>query len=364
MLALSGGRDDPRDGRQPAVAGVPLKPVRRVDRQRVLVQLGAGVRRLVCLEELEHVGPVVVLLLVDAPTDTRLGQALRIGSPGVGLARRRARDNVRDHRAAAGAERIDHPRHQIDPVRPGRPEQRGEVRVAQRERLGQRKVERDVLTLVVAHRVRAVGIAIGGEVRRQPVVVGSGGGRAGGRAGRDLERVVLHRPGMRGRRDRLRARPLGVQVPGQQVLVRVLRVVLVEDRLAVGRQVVVLNQHVRVAEPAHSRERPEVVVKRAVLLHVDDRVLYVLERAATLAFLCGASERGRQERGREHAAGTGGGGAEQTTTGYLGHGLVPPFVDGRRYGVQRLAPARSPAADQRAYSWTAGIVGPVTASAC
>jgi hypothetical protein len=52
------------------------------------------------------------------------------------------------------------------------------VVVQQRELLGEREVERDVLALVVAHRVRAVGVAIGGEVGGEPVVVERGGRRA------------------------------------------------------------------------------------------------------------------------------------------------------------------------------------------
>ncbi len=336
VLALTRGGEDPRDGREPVVLRVPLEPVGRVDRQRVLVQRAAGRRVLVVREPLERVGPVVVLLLIDAPADTGFRQALGVGRPGVRLAGEGAGDDIGGDRAAAGALGVDHPGHEVHPVRPRRPEQRAVIGVAQSERLGEREVERDVLALVVAHRVQPVGGAVRGQVSREPHVV-AGGGRA---ADRDVDRLVLDGPRVRGRGDRLRARGVGVEVPGQQIVgrrVRVLRVVLVEDRLAVGGIAVVLDLHVRVTEPAHAGERPEVVIERAVLLHVDDNVLDVGYASAAGTLGRGAGECRRQQRGCEHSSRTCGGGAEKATAGNLGHEGVPLLGSASWNRASRLA---------------------------
>ena len=270
----------------------------RVDRQPALVQRAAGPSILVGGEELEHVRAVVVLLLVDAPCDPGLGQPLGIRLPRVGRPGRGARHDVRGDRAAVRARRVDRPGPEVHAVGPGRPEQRAVVVIAERERLGEREVERDVLALVVAHHVPVVGGAVRDEVARDPVVVQRCRRRAGRRADRDVQRLVLEGPRVRRRRDRLRARALRVEMPRQQVAVWVVRVVLEEDRLALDRvkrrRGVGLDQRVRIAEPGDPGERAEIVIERSVLLHVDDDVLDVLA-----ASLCAAP---RRRRGREPAA--------------------------------------------------------------
>ena len=82
------------------------------------------------------------------------------------------------------------------------------IGVANRERLGQRELKRNIGARVVAHHVRrldAVGLAMG----RQPVVHFAA-----------VPGLVLHPPGMAGGGDFLRAGRAGVQMKRQQVAVR------------------------------------------------------------------------------------------------------------------------------------------------
>jgi hypothetical protein len=136
------------------------------------------------------------------------------------------------------------------------------VAVADGERLGRRELERQVGAGVVTHHVRAV-LAVGLAVRRQPAVHLAA-----------VPGVVLDLPGVRRRRDLLRVGRVRVEVERQRVARRVLGVRLVEDRLAVRQPC-----RVRVSEPADARQRAEVVVERAVLLHQQHDVLDVLQRA-------------------------------------------------------------------------------------
>ena len=90
-----------------------------------------------------------------------------------------------------------------------------------RKGLGQRELERDVGPRVVAHDVGRLG-SFGLAVRGQPVVhLAAVPGR------------VLHGPGVAGGGDLLRAGGAGVEMERQQVAAGVLRVGLMEDRLAV-----------------------------------------------------------------------------------------------------------------------------------
>lgn len=130
---------------------------------------------------LEHVAAKVVLLLIDLPTDALLLQSLGIGHPGerAALGRR-----VADHGAAVFAFRIDRAGHPVHAVGPGRPHDRAVIRIADREGLGQGKLERDVLALMVSHAIRAIDpirLAMGGK----PVVHLAA-----------VPRGMLHRPGM------------------------------------------------------------------------------------------------------------------------------------------------------------------------
>jgi hypothetical protein len=105
-------------------------------------------------------------------------------------------------------------------------------------------------------------------------------------------------------------------VEGQQVAVGVDRVGLVEDGLAVGQPV-----GVRVVEAAHPGERAEVVVERAVLLHQQDDVLDVAQRAVPgRAGGHGLLHAGREEGQCRGASDRSGGGAQESASRQLGHG--------------------------------------------
>ena len=194
---------------------------------------------------------------------------------------------------------IDHPGPHVQPVRVGRAEHRAVIVVADRERLGQRPVERDVGLGEIAHRERALG--------PHPLVhlaVAPG--------------LVLRRPGVVGARRGLRAGRLGVVVERGQVTLGVARVRLAEHRAAVRQP-----DRGRVGEAAHARHRAEVVVETAVLLHEDHDVLDVAERAAGRLPEGGGqhlAQAGRQYRRARRHPGQRGGGGEQATAGEFGPG--------------------------------------------
>ena len=83
----------------------------------------------------------------------------------------------------------------------------------------------------------------------------------------------------------------GIQMEGQQVAVRVFGVGLVENR-STGRQL----QRVRIAEPAHARQRSEVMIERAVFLHQQDDMLDVAKRCGPRRLL---RQRPPQVRGHQ-----------------------------------------------------------------
>ena len=303
VLGLVAGRDEPGDGRQLVVDRVVLELARREGPQPARLQRGADRSGLERGEHLQQVALVVVDLLVHLPAHPGLGQRLRVGLPaGTGWGRLLEMIGPPPH-----ARRVDPRGHVVQPVRPGRPEHRAVVVVADGEVLGQREVERDVVALQVAHRVGAVG-AVRGQVRGQPVVhLPAVPGR------------MLHRPGVAGRRLGLGARRPGVQVERQQVAVGVLRVGLVEHRLAVRQR-----DGLRVGEPPHVRQRAEVVVERAVLLHQDHHVLDVAQ-ASPLGGSRGerAAHVRREELRGERRCHRGACGLQQAAARQLGHWLAP-----------------------------------------
>ena len=178
------------------------------------------------------------------------------------------------------------------------------VAVADRERLGQGEVVRDVLALVIAHYELGVNRAVGGDVRREPAVHQTA-----------VPGPVLDGPGVARRGDRLGARQLRVEMPRQQVAVRVVGIGLVENRLPAG-----LDQDARVSEAADAGKGAEVVIERSVLLHQDDHVLDVARRAAAANAV---GQRSRQVRAEERrgdgSTGRPGGRSKQATTRDLGH---------------------------------------------
>jgi hypothetical protein len=255
VLGLVAGRQDPGDGREAVVAGVVLEGAVRLGGHALVVERVAGLGLLERLEQRQHVGAVVVGLLVDLPADAGRLQLLGVG--GVG---QRGGRGVLDDRAAVGAVGVDRTGHPVQPVGPGRTLHRAEVVVADGEGLGQRELEGDVVAGVVPHHVRPVDtvrLAVGGQpLVHLPVVPG----------------LVLDRPGVAGGGDGLGAGLAGVQVERQQVAVGVDAVGLVEH-VAAGAQ----PQRARVVEAAHAGEGAEVVVEGAVLLHQQDHVLDVAQ---------------------------------------------------------------------------------------
>lgn len=303
MLGLVARGADPRHRGQPVVARVVLERPVRLRAYAPLVQVGAGLRVLERGELLQHVGAVVVLLLVHLPADAGVLEALRVRRPTVG----RRRD-VADDRAALCAAGVDRTGHPHQPVGPGGTEHRAEVVVADGEGLGERELERDVLARVIAHHIGAVD-AVGGAVGRQPLVHLA-----------VVPGLVLHRPGVTGGRDGLRAGGVGVEVERKEVALRVHRVRLVEDA-APG----VEFACVRVGETANAGQRAEVVVERPVLLHQHDDVFDVAQRAVLRrlggdGFLDARREEG-ECRGAAHRAR---GGTQESATCQLGHDC--PFL--------------------------------------
>ena len=178
------------------------------------------------------------------------------------------------------------PVHQVQPVRLGRAEHRAVIAVADGEGVGQGAVERDVVPLEVRHRVLARD-AIGGQVRgHEPVHLAV------------VIRIVLRTPAVTVGGQILCAGAVGVGVEGEQVLVGVVRVVLVEPAL----------RHARVGEAAHAGHGAEVVVEGAVLLHQHDDVLYPGDGRAGQArgarrgrgIVEDLPQAGRQGEGRQH----------------------------------------------------------------
>ena len=169
------------------------------------------------LESLQHVAAVVVFLLIDLPAHARLLQPLGVGRPAVAVFGRR----VVDDRAAMQPVGIDRAGHPVHAVGPGRPHHRAVIGVADGEGFGQRELERNIRARVVAHAVGAV-LAVRLAVRGQPLVHLAA-----------VPGLVLHLPGVAGRRNFLGAARARVQMKRQQVAVGIDRVRLIKDRLAV-----------------------------------------------------------------------------------------------------------------------------------
>ena len=242
-------------------------------------------RVLVLLELDERVVAKVVVVLVHLPGDAGLLQVLGHRLPALRVAAHRGahvrlgaagRVRVVDHRATelvrlaadGAAVRVDRASEPGDTVRVRRRDHTLKVRIAHQEVVRQRKVEGQVLPAVVADRVRRVvqrpAVVLAVVPRRVvlPPVVGAGNHALG-----TVAPVAT----------------LVVQVPRVQLLdvARRLRALQrVVHRLVPHRLVRVLRDvHVRVTEPTHAGHRTKVVVERAVLLHEENDVLHILQRA-------------------------------------------------------------------------------------
>ncbi len=201
-------------------------------------------------------GEAVAGVLIHLPRDAVALQPFRIGRPVV------AGFGVRDYRTAARAVVADVAGPHVVAVRIGRALHGAVVRVADRERVGQRVVERQVGARHVRHRRRAF--------RRHPLIAFAA-----------VERLLRGVPVVR------RAFEEGFAEIGDLRAVRehVARAVaLAPDRAAIAQE-----HRARIAEAAHAAQHAEVVVERTVFLHQDDDVLDVLDRARAIV-------RGNRER--------------------------------------------------------------------
>ncbi len=256
---------------------------------------------------------------VDLPRDAGLLQPLGVGRPVVDG---QVVVRVRDRRSAGRAVRVDHPAPVEQPVRRRRALDRAEVLVAERERLGQRAVERDVVAVEVGGAVLA---GLGHEARVVP---------AGPLGVHAAPAVVV--AGEVLAVDLLRVDVVRQQVPA----VRAGRVGLLEHGAPVGEA-----QCRLVAEAAHPAHRPVVVVDRPVLLHQDDDVLDVVEGTVATAVAGRGRGRGRrgqgsdQARGRRGGGGTADEGAARRPTRRLRHGCS--LIGG--FGPAECADAGRPA---------------------
>ena len=104
-------------------------------------------------------------VVVDLPAHPGLQQRLRHRLPVQLAGHRQPVGGGGDDRAARRAGRVDPGRHRHQPVRVGRAEHRAVVAVADRERVGQGVVEGQLAAGEVAHGDRAVGVAVGRQVR-------------------------------------------------------------------------------------------------------------------------------------------------------------------------------------------------------
>ena len=184
-------------------------------------------------------------VLVDLPRDAVALEPLGVRRPAV------AELGVGDDRAAALTVVADPAGPHVVAVRVGRSHQRAVVVVADRERVGQRVLVRQVLASVVGHRLDAL---VGHPLVVAPAV-----------PGRMPVVPAVRRVGQEHLAD---VRHLGPERQEYVVAVR-----LVPDRVAGGQR-----HRTGVAEAAYPAQRAEVVVERPVLLHQEDDVLDVLDR--------------------------------------------------------------------------------------
>ncbi len=291
MLAEDARREDPGDLRQGAALHVLLEPIEPARTHPAFVQglAGLGIDEAAEGEQRVHAAVAIVVavgigaLPVALPADAGVLQLLGIGPPARAVDLR-ALGHLGDvvaigNGAAALASRIVAPRHHEHAVRAGRPEQRGEIGVTHGKGVGQRSVIGNILALEIAHRERALGI--------EPFIVTAVIPSLP--AGEEIVRQALHH------------REVGVvnvEAERQAHLPR--RIALVPGGGAVGQ-----GCGVRIGKAAHPRKGTEIMIERAILLHQDDDVLDIHDRAR-------AAARGDRQRPRqrvvEEARADGGGG--------------------------------------------------------
>ena len=306
------GRQDPGYGRQRAVLHILGELFERKGAHAALIE---GRIRLGIAEPLEgeaamhRAGPIVVRVLIDAPVDPGRLQHFGNGRPfqriaGIGVARLRqcALDPAaqiigfrmrvpaihalgRDGGIEAGAGPED------DAIGVGAAGDRTMISVADGEGLGERKLEGNVLPLIIAHRIICL---IFGPQAEFALIPGGLRVREAVRRARHLERVG----------------PLRIQMKGRQVA---RAVGLPPDRAIVGQ-----GDGMAIAKTPHPFERAEIMIEGPVFLHQDDDMLHVLDRAGHALGPDGqrppdAARHGRH--GPRHA-----GGLEEIASVLQGHG--------------------------------------------
>jgi hypothetical protein len=236
-------------GEADAVLREELERIVAVVRQPVVLVLAqTGLDRQIVLVDLPGDAVVLEQLRKRPPTPHRVVVALLIADDGLLVGARLRANGARPEVAA---------------VRRRAGQRRAEVLVTDRERVGQRVVERDVGTGVVTERQRRGGvIALGGALGRQPPVIPAA-----------VAGVGLVGPAVWQRPHPGDLRSVDVEAERQVALAG--GVGLRPDRQAVGQR-----DRPRVVEPADTAERAERVVERAVLLHENDDVFCVEDGAA------------------------------------------------------------------------------------
>lgn len=263
VLALHGGRDDPRHLGEPIGGDVGAKVVGVGGCDAASGQFRV---RILCLLEAPHHAVEddrgdrsEVFVVVDLPAHTCLTEVLRHRAPAVGELRYER--GCFEKWAAMGALRVEGCTHPVEPVGVGGAENGAVVGVADRECLGEGAVDRDVVALVVAHECRCVGGADRLDRHREPAVVAPA-----------VPRLVQSRPRVVGVVDAFAVKVgvvLGVEAEGH----RVTRL----RRSYAGCPSVLAPQRRRLAESADTRVGAEIVVEAAILLHEQDDVLDVVQ---------------------------------------------------------------------------------------
>ena len=223
------------------------------------------------------------LVLIDAPRDAGLLQPLGKRLPAhrrveirvlIPHARLRLRVGFFTNRS----------RPQMQPVRRGAGERRAEILIANRERIGERVVERNVLAVVIAERERLARVVlVAGGLHLEPAVVPA-----------VIARERLVDPAVRQAADPRRLCVLDVQAERRVGFARGIR--LEPDRIAVRQR-----DRARIVEAAHAAQRAVAVIERAVLLHEDDDMLRV-EKGAARRGIDGQRPRNRSRDRPGHTA--------------------------------------------------------------
>ena len=208
---------------------------------------------------------------------------------------------VGDHRATGTGLCIVVAGPQEHPVRVGAGLHGAVVRIADREGIGQRELERQVAALEVAHRVVLLGLR---PVPHAPVVPGTLGVWPGVRRAFHPHVAEVRGGIQRERCDRPRATGIGLQPQAAGAATCLQRGGRGDEPIT---------------EATYPRQRAEVVVERTVLLHEHHDVLQVFEAARLRGRgdRCGPGDAGQQRR----KAG-GNAGLQQPASADIGHGLT------------------------------------------